>query len=94
MKKGERALKETSEILGIQSEDTGGGNICFCFTTPDGENVCFGWANGPLGWSFEDGHDGGDMDHKGTAQEQAAYIREICGNLGIALPILRAEGSK
>ncbi len=87
--RGSYALDETAAILGVEAEDTGGGNICFCFTTPSGEPFCFGWGNTVLGWSYEDGHDAGDMDHLGTAAEQAAYVREVCARLGVKLPIGR-----
>ncbi len=76
-------LEEAAKLAGFKAECGGGGDTTLILECPNGHTICFGYANGPLGWteSTEDGQypDGGDMlegvEH--SVQAQAEYIQNV-----------------
>jgi hypothetical protein len=83
----EAAREEIETILGVKSEDTGGGCECFVFYRPGGAALYFGWADGNLGYSLmsPDGGDcreSGEMPKNSDAISQAQYIAKVAERLG------------
>lgn len=105
-KRDEDALNEVEELLGVESENTGGGVMCFVFYGQDNgiikrkEDLYFGYGSGALGFCLmsEDGGtviESGESTPGGSAAFQASYIKDVCGRLGyriIARPCVCGHG--
>lgn len=82
-----------AELLGQEGPDQLGGNLVgFMFTKGD-RTLCFGYANGPLGYNVVDEagevFEVGEMPESGPhdAKSQADFIKTTCAALGY-----KAEG--
>lgn len=86
----EKACEETSKICGYQYEQLGGWNLGWYIPLTQKKNdkgipereLIFGFANGPLGYSYstnfgEDFPDGADMEkEEATPEEMAEFIKK------------------
>jgi len=81
-------LYEAAKLAGFEAEVGGGGDAVLFLSTADGNTICFGYANGPLGYTVFKGQEvgdplegpdcGGDMEQQDATPEQmAAFIRGI-----------------